>query len=410
MEREKCLHRTLHEEELQACRTERAALEKENHEYRLKQKEAEQQMELVRRRWELDQTACEQQFTARQKDIEQQITLAKERVAEIDRLLDNRQGSFYEWLSQNCQGWEDTWQGRGRETGFVQQGAEASVCSGCRSRLFYGIKLDLSAIRKEVKSVQEYTADQEIAGKEVSEWQQQLEKLGEEKEKELALIRKRHQATLSTCKEDVAQSTYCMEQNDKRIRLLKADEIRWEQKAGEEKRVLLEQLDKQLAEATRSLQGTVAELEQFNHLLETRVRQKEKERNQRMQEEDALIRNKQEEIHLSIASEKQKTDELLATMDKDLLHELSGKGVDTERITALRNEVARTEQELVFIDQHRRLVYDYEKDKREFFDRMDEFRNEKQLAEKELEGEKEKFRLKEEGIESESNGTEQAAG
>src|SRR5699024_5464405 len=98
------------------------------------------------------------------------------------------------------------------------------------------------------------------------------------------------------------------------------------------------------AEATRSLQGTVAELEQFNHLLETRVRQKEKERNQRMQEEDALIRNKQEEIHLSIASERQKTDELLATMDKDLLHELSGKGVDTERITALRNEVARTEQ------------------------------------------------------------------
>ena len=115
MEREKCLHRTLYEEELQACRTERAALEKENHEHRLKQKEAEQQMELVRRRWELDQTACEQQFTARQKDIEQQITLAKERVAEIDRLLDNRQGSFYEWLSQNCQGWEDT---------------------GCRSSLF----------------------------------------------------------------------------------------------------------------------------------------------------------------------------------------------------------------------------------------------------------------------------------
>ena len=57
-----------------------------------------------------------------------------------------------------------------------------------------------------------------------------------------------------------------------------------------------------------------------------------------------------------------------------------------------------TDQELVFIDQHRRLVYDYEKDKREFFDRMDEFRNEKQLAEKELEGEKEKFRLKEEEL------------
>lgn len=263
---------------------------------------------------------------------------------------------------------------------------------------FYGIKLDLSAIRKEVKSVQEYAAEQEAIRKEIHEWQQNLEKSIEEKEKELAAIRKKYQTVLNTYKEEMAQSAYCMEQNDKRIQVLKADEIMLEQKAGEEKRILLEQLEKQLAEATHSLQESAAELEQFNHLLETRIRQKEKERNQRMQEEDILIRNKQEEIHQSIASEKKKTDELLETMDKDLLHELSGKGVDTERITALRNEVACTEQELAFIEQHRRLVYDYEKDKREFFDRMDEFRNGKQLAEKELDGEKEKFRLKEEEL------------
>lgn len=108
MEREKCLHRTFHEEELQACRTERVALEKENHEYRLKLKEAEQQMGLVRRQWELDQTACEQQSGVRQKEIEQQIAVGREKVAEIDRLLDNCQGSLYEWLSRNCPGWENT--------------------------------------------------------------------------------------------------------------------------------------------------------------------------------------------------------------------------------------------------------------------------------------------------------------
>lgn len=134
-------------------------------------------------------------------------------------MLDNRQGSFYEWLSQNCQGWEDTI-GKvvdEKQVLFSKELKPQSVPDAGQDS-FYGIKLDLSAIRKEVKSVQEYAADQEIAGKEVSEWQQQLEKLGEEKEKELALIRKRHQATLSTCNEDVAQSTYCMEQNDKRIR------------------------------------------------------------------------------------------------------------------------------------------------------------------------------------------------
>ena len=399
MEREKCLHRTFHEEELQACRTERVALEKENHECRLKLKEAEQQMGLVRRQWELDQTACEQQSGVRQKEIEQQIAVGREKVAEIDRLLDNCQGSLYEWLSRNCPGWENTI-GKVVDEKLVLFSKELNPQSvpDTGQDSFYGIKLDLSAIRKEVKSVQEYAVEQEAIRKEIHEWQQNLEKSIEEKEKELAVIRKKHQTVLNTYKEEMAQSAYCMEQNDKRIQVLKADEIMLEQKAGEEKRILLEQLEKQLAEATHSLQESAAELEQFNHLLETRIRQKEKERNQRMQEEDTLIRNKQEEIHQSIASEKKKTDELLETMDKDLLHELSGKGVDTERITALRNEVARTEQELAFIEQHRRLVYDYEKDKREFFDRMDEFRNGKQLAEKELDGEKEKFRLKEEEL------------
>lgn len=399
MEREKCLHRTFHEEELQACRTERVALEKENHEYRLKLKEAEQQMGLVRRQWELDQTACEQQSGVRQKEIEQQIAVGREKVAEIDRLLDNCQGSLYEWLSRNSPGWENTI-GKVVDEKLVLFSKELNPQSvpDTGQDSFYGIKLDLSAIRKEVKSVQEYAVEQEAIRKEIHEWQQNLEKSIEEKEKELAVIRKKHQTVLNTYKEEMARSAYCMEQNDKRIQVLKADEIMLEQKAGEEKRILLEQLEKQLAEATHSLQESAAELEQFNHLLETRIRQKEKERNQRMQEEDTLIRNKQEEIHQSIASEKKKTDELLETMDKDLLHELSGKGVDTERITALRNEVARTEQELAFIEQHRRLVYDYEKDKREFFDRMDEFRNGKQLAEKELDGEKEKFRLKEEEL------------
>lgn len=399
MEREKCLHRTFHEEELQACRTERVALEKENHECRLKLKEAEQQMGLVRRQWELDQTACEQQSGVRQKEIEQQIAVGREKVAEIDRLLDNCQGSLYEWLSRNCPGWENTI-GKVVDEKLVLFSKELNPQSvpDTGQDSFYGIKLDLSAIRKEVKSVQEYAVEQEAIRKEIHEWQQNLEKSIEEKEKELAVIRKKHQTVLNTYKEEMARSAYCMEQNDKRIQVLKADEIMLEQKAGEEKRILLEQLEKQLAEATHSLQESAAELEQFNHLLETRIRQKEKERNQRMQEEDTLIRNKQEEIHQSIASEKKKTDELLETMDKDLLHELSGKGVDTERITVLRNEVARTEQELAFIEQHRRLVYDYEKDKREFFDRMDEFRNGKQLAEKELDGEKEKFCLKEEEL------------
>lgn len=160
-------------------------------------------MGLVRRQWELDQTACEQQSGVRQKEIEQQIAVGREKVAEIDRLLDNCQGSLYEWLSRNCPGWENTI-GKVVDEKLVLFSKELNPQSvpDTGQDSFYGIKLDLSAIQKEVKSVQEYAAEQEAIRKEIHEWQQNLEKSIEEKRKSwlpsgrntrlsLILIRKR---------------------------------------------------------------------------------------------------------------------------------------------------------------------------------------------------------------------------
>lgn len=75
------------------------------------------------------------------------------------------------------------WQGQDEKQVLFSKELKPQSVPDAGQASFYGIKLDLSAIRKEVKSVQEYAADQEIAGKEVSEWQQQLEKLGEEKKR-----------------------------------------------------------------------------------------------------------------------------------------------------------------------------------------------------------------------------------
>lgn len=77
----------------------------------------------------------------------------------------------------------------------------------------------------------------------------------------------------------MAQSVYCMERNDKRIQVLEVDEIMLGQEINEERYILLEQLRKQSAEATRSLRESATGLEQFNHLLGTRIRQKKKRRN-----------------------------------------------------------------------------------------------------------------------------------
>lgn len=398
VDREKCLHRSFFEQELKSCLEEYTRLEKEHSESELKRKDAAFQIDMIRRQWELDQATCEQQFNVRQKELDSLIAAERKTLQEIDSLLDNRHGSLYEWLSLNCEGWENT---IGKIVDEKQilfaKNLSPEKIDGSESG-FFGIRLDLSGVDKQVKSLSEYAFEQEEARKKIQQLQLAIEKLAEEKEAELAAIKKKHQSAIASYKEVIAQADYLAEQYSKRMQALKAEEISLRQRAEEEKKKLLTEMENLLSEAEKGLHSSTAELEQFNHQLENRMKQKERERNQKIQEEDTSIRNKQEEIHQIIATEKERMEALLVTMDKDLLHELSGKGVDTDRIASLRNEIARTEKELEFIEQHRRLVYDYEKDKREFFDRMDEFKNSKHTTEKLLEEEKEKFRLKEEEL------------
>ena len=60
----------------------------------------------------------------------------------------------------------------------------------------------------------------------------------------------------------------------------------------------------------------------------------------------------------------------------------------------MTDQIGKLENELRFIEDNRTLVIEYRKDKRELIDRMDEFRNDKQLKEKELAGEQEKYEQK----------------
>ena len=81
-------------------------------------------------------------------------------------------------------------------------------------------------------------------------------------------------------------------------------------------------------------------------------------------------------------------------MQQEYAKELAGEGADTSRITMVTDQIGKLENELRFIEDNRTLVIEYRKDKRELIDRMDEFRNDKQLKEKELAGEQEKYEQK----------------
>src|SRR5690606_15262891 len=96
---------------------------------------------------------------------------------------------------------------------------------------------------------------------------------------------------------------------------------------------------------------------------------------------DEQIQEEKKNIH-------QKTETIKANQKK----ELDTKGADTKRIDAIDLRLSEIDSELNFIENNRDKVAEYNKDKRELFDKESEFKNKKSLLDKQLETEAEKHK------------------
>lgn len=89
------------------------------------------------------------------------------------------------------------------------------------------------------------------------------------------------------------------------------------------------------------------------------------------------------EIHAEIKQEKQKSDNELELLKVQELNELHGRGADTRLVEECKNSIQTIETELKYIEDNKRLVFAYQRDKEELFDREDEFNaQKKRLADK----------------------------
>lgn len=89
------------------------------------------------------------------------------------------------------------------------------------------------------------------------------------------------------------------------------------------------------------------------------------------------------EIHADIKQEKLKSENELELLKVQELNELHGRGADTRLVEECKNSIQTIETELKYIEDNKRLVFAYQRDKEELFDREDEFNaQKKRLADK----------------------------
>lgn len=358
------------------------------------------QLENLKNELELGEKSLQESHQRKVEQRQEQLQGLQEQIENIQLKLDNSQDSFYGWLNQHYVGWENS---IGKvcveEVLFDDSLAPRQTTESVES--FYGVRIDLSERSQRAKSLADYQHEQTLLRQTVEKGQAEIQLLVQKLETDLHKLRQRFQPKSRLLKENNRGLDYEIGQNPQ---LRDAAQLRLnqlEERAQREKQIALEQLEAERDEISEK--GLVAQqlIDKLEAQLSRRLKAKLRERDQKVAEQEQLRDQKLANLDSQITSNQQQCRRRQQEIQAEQHRELKNKGADTDRLKIVESELVEIAQELKFIEEKRTLVAEYEKDKRELFDRLKEFKNRKQMIEREQEQQRVEFEQQQRGRQGE---------
>ena len=308
------------------------------------------------------------------KDLEREMEQHRAKINEIDTLLARCSGSLYEWLDGHMPGWE-------KNIGKVIDQQKILYNKSLRPALdpsgrdaFFGLKLDLSEVESELRTPAQLGREKEMYQQAIVDLQETIaqksaacEKALKElsgsmspKMKDLRQKRSELDLTLKSIPSRVTVETLGLQELEDRQQKMKA-----ERKAELDERKLQiaaqqMELDSARKLAREALEKKQKELERAKAL---KIKALDAEREEALKTISDKLAQKRSEMDRALG-------ELMARRDE----ELRGAGVDVLALNECEQALMRCREELGLIESSRALCIAYHIDKKELFDREDEFR------------------------------------
>jgi len=341
----------------------------------------------IQREWLLEETGIKEDTKRKvEKQTELQIKL-NSAISAIDAKIENSKDSLYGWLNEQVPDWDKT-------IGKVIDEDHVLYKSGLNPKKistgdlsFYGISIDTTEISKEVKTVADLQKEKDDLKNQILDNQQVIAGLNRQSIDEFEKLRRRFHPKIKEQKEIIDTNKYQSDQN--KIKLDEAG-VRlsdWKNKATSEQKAELELID--IALARLSEEKTIAEehVQKIEGGITKLIDAKKKEKEGKIKTEQQKLTDTIGKIDLLIQSEQTTIGRKQAEIKGKQKHELETKGADTRRIEEIDLRLSVIDSELIFIDNFRDKVAEYNKDKRELFDKEVEFKARRSSFEKQLETE-----------------------
>ena len=338
---------------------------------------AKNESETIRKQWELEEKSIVQEVNLQiNKNIETQQEFS-EKINSIENKIVQSKSSLYGWLNETVPNWEHTI-GKVIDEEHVLFNTELNPqLVDENATAIFGVSLNLDAINSRVKTVKEYHQEMDTLKEEISEIQKSITQIDAEKETSLQRLKAKFRKKLNELKEAIAENEYKRSQSEENLKKNGVELDEWIIKSKSEKQALLEKIEHDLEEVASKKLKAQEVLESIEKGISRKISYKETERTKEINILENEKQVKTAAINHSISVHTEELKQRVKTLRKKQTSELDDKGADTKRLDSIEVLMKDIEISLNYITQNETIVIEYNKDKRELFDKVPHFKADK---------------------------------
>ena len=341
-----------------------------------------QQIVNLKTKWEFEKKDAEGNNTREEKACQNELDKLLNTKAILTDKIAKSKDSLYGWLSENKPKWETNIGKLISEDVLFKDGLSPKLATD--SLTMYGIELNLNEIDSRVKTIDDYRFEIKQLDREIEEKRTEIRGLTDILEKELEKIQRRNLPKIKELKEKLRQAEYSCEQLNRSIEKDGLNKDSLIQKAAQDKQKAIELAQIKHDHAVALKQEAASVLNGYKAKLKKSKENKLREKTRRIKEIEHENKTQKAEIQQQITVKQADANLQISQLKTDRNLELNDKGADTKRLNQIETLINEAESELKYIDSKRNTVSDYNKDKRELFDKEKEFKNEIKLLDDKL--------------------------
>lgn len=367
-------HQTFFVAEIERCKEEKNTLDNQMTSSNSIVSDSKDKSGNIRKEWELETNEIERNCAISiEKEKDKSDTNAQE-IEVIENKIKQSKSSLYGWLNDTMPNWENNIGKVIDEDNVLFNSDLNPKLIDNKSTTFFGIELNLNALNSRIKTVKEYHLEIDKHRSKIAEILKTIEKITLDKESNLLKLKTKFQKKLKDFKEIIAENEYLIIQTEEKITKNKIELNQWIEKSKSQKESILQGLESDLDKTASQKIKAQEQIDTIRKGIERKISLKEKERDTEITNLNTIKSAKIDAIANAILANKKEADIRILELKKQQNAELEDKGADTKRLDLIDIRLTELGKSLDFIANNERIVFEYEKDKRELFDKIPELK------------------------------------